>query len=92
MLWGAVHARLGAAGRRRRLFTLLLHTQTLVCAPELEVQACNTYIRRDHASIPGKSASNAWHVDTVYTWYTAIPWGGMNIGQGGELLSIIRQD
>ncbi len=46
-----------------------LHTsgalETLVCAPELEVQARNTYIRRDHASIPGESVSNAWHVDTV---------------------------
>jgi hypothetical protein len=52
----AVHARLGAAGSRRRLFTLLVHTQTLVCT-ELEVQACNTYLRRDHASIPGESAS-----------------------------------
>jgi hypothetical protein len=30
----------------------MAHTQTLVCAPELEVQAYNTYIRRDHASIP----------------------------------------
>ena len=78
---------LGAADRRRRLFTLLVHSQTLVCAPKLEVQARYTYIRRDHASIPGENASNAWHVDTVYTWYTAIPWGGMNIGQRGALLS-----
>jgi hypothetical protein len=73
-LWGAVHARLGA-GRRRRLFTLMVHTQTLVCAPELEVQACNMYIRRDHASIPGESASNAWHVNTVYTCHSH-PVGG----------------
>jgi NAD(P)H-flavin reductase len=71
----AVHARLGAAGSRRRLFTLLVHTQTLVCAPELEVQACNTYLRRDHASIPGESASNACHVGIVYTCHSH-PVGG----------------
>ena len=34
MLWDAVHARLGAADSRRRLFTLLVHSQTLVCAPD----------------------------------------------------------
>jgi hypothetical protein len=90
MLWEAVHARLGAADRRRRPFTIPVHSQTLVCAQELEVQARNTYIRRDHASIPGESASNAWHVDKSIP-VTVIPWGGMNIGQRGALLSSIRE-
>ena len=72
-------------------FTIPVHSQTLVCAQELEVQARNTYIRRDHASIPGESASNAWHVDKSIP-VTVIPWGGMNIGQHGASLSSIRQD
>jgi hypothetical protein len=90
MLWDAVHARLGTADRRRRLFTLLVHSQTLVYAPELEVQARNTYIRRDHASYPVKvrPMPGTW---TQSIPVTAIPWGRMNIGQRGALLSSIRE-
>jgi hypothetical protein len=43
----------------------VVHTQELVCAPELAVQACNTYTRRDQAWLPGESASDAQHVDAV---------------------------
>ena len=67
MLRAAVHARLGAAGRRRGLFTILVHTQTLVCAPELEVQCILDMLRRDDASIPGESASDARLVGKVCT-------------------------
>ena len=43
----------------------MVHTQELVCAPELAVQACNTDTRRDHAGLPGEGASDAWHVGAV---------------------------
>ena len=43
----------------------MVHPQKPVCAPELAVQACNTDTRRDHASLPGGSASDAWHVGAV---------------------------
>ena len=43
----------------------MVHTQELVCTPELEVQACNTDTRRDHAGLPGEGASDAWHVGAV---------------------------
>jgi len=91
MLWGAVHARLGAAGRRRRLFTLLVHTQTLVCAPDWKFKHATHILDVIMLQYPVKvrPMPGMW-IQSIPV--TAIPWGGMNIGQHGALLSSIRQD
>ena len=92
MLWDAVHARLGAAAdRQRRLFTLLVHSQTLVRAPELEVQARKATRILDvimlQYPVKVRPMPGMW----IQSIPVTIPWGRMNIWQRGALLSSIRE-
>jgi hypothetical protein len=74
-----------------RLLTDVVHTQELVCAPELAVEACNTYTRRDNAYYPVKvrPMSGMW-VQSVPV--TTIPWGRMKTEQCNLVIRNIRKD
>ena len=91
MLWDAVHARLGDADHRRRLFTLLVHSKHLCVHQNWKFKYATRILDVIMLQYPVKvrPMPGMW-IQSIPV--TAIPWGGMNIGQRGALLSSIQQD
>jgi hypothetical protein len=91
MLWDAVHARLGAADRRRRLFTLLSGALANTCVHQNWKFKHTTRILDVimlQYPVKVRPMPGMWIQSMPVT---GIPWGRMNMGRHGALLSSIRE-
>ena len=82
---------LGAADRRRRLFTLLVHSQTLVCAPDWKFKHATRILDVIMLPYPVQKVRPMPGMWIQSIPVIAIPWGRMNTGQRGALLSSIQE-